>query len=251
MREVLPNVLPTIVVLLSLEMGIAVIVEAILSFVNLSISTDDPTDIVPAQIIGEGADTQDKATTKALTAAYKYALLQTFAIGEGDGDGDAQSGSDDHSPEDHSASPEDHSASPEEITKLKASLDLIVDDDEKKIVNAYWKLVKLGNQALQPSHVLSTYKSRKAFVYHRFRLAGERFLGRWIDPSDLELVVQFDDRIHGAAEEPADFFFPLAHLGFGLQSLQLRRGSRGKDLKYRVNARLLWNRSPIDHRHMP
>lgn len=42
-REVLPNVLPTIGVLLSLEMGIAVIVEAILSFVNLSISTDDPT----------------------------------------------------------------------------------------------------------------------------------------------------------------------------------------------------------------
>jgi dipeptide transport system permease protein len=30
-------------VLLSLEMGIAVIVEAILSFVNLSIPTDDPT----------------------------------------------------------------------------------------------------------------------------------------------------------------------------------------------------------------
>ncbi len=43
LREVLPNVLPTIVVLLSLEMGIAVIVEAILSFVNLSISSDDPT----------------------------------------------------------------------------------------------------------------------------------------------------------------------------------------------------------------
>jgi peptide/nickel transport system permease protein len=42
-KEVLPNLLPTIVALLSLEMGIAVIVEAILSFVNLSISTDDPT----------------------------------------------------------------------------------------------------------------------------------------------------------------------------------------------------------------
>ncbi len=41
--EILPNLLPTIVVLLSLEMGIAVIVEAILSFVNLSISTDSPT----------------------------------------------------------------------------------------------------------------------------------------------------------------------------------------------------------------
>ena len=43
LREVLPNVAPAIVALLSLEMGIAVIVEAILSFVNLSISTDDPT----------------------------------------------------------------------------------------------------------------------------------------------------------------------------------------------------------------
>lgn len=43
LREILPNVLPTVLVLLTLEMGIAVIVEAILSFVNLSISTDDPT----------------------------------------------------------------------------------------------------------------------------------------------------------------------------------------------------------------
>lgn len=43
LTEILPNVLPTIVVLLTLEMGIAVIVEAILSFVNLSIATDDPT----------------------------------------------------------------------------------------------------------------------------------------------------------------------------------------------------------------
>ncbi|MDH5188324.1 MAG: ABC transporter permease [Rhodospirillaceae bacterium] len=43
LHEVLPNVLPAIVVLFSLEMGIAVIIEAILSFVNLSISSDDPT----------------------------------------------------------------------------------------------------------------------------------------------------------------------------------------------------------------
>ena len=43
LTEILPNVLPTIVALLTLEMGIAVIVEAILSFVNLSISTDSPT----------------------------------------------------------------------------------------------------------------------------------------------------------------------------------------------------------------
>lgn len=42
-REILPNVLPTVLVLLSLEMGIAVTVEAILSFVGLSVSTDTPT----------------------------------------------------------------------------------------------------------------------------------------------------------------------------------------------------------------
>lgn len=42
-REILPNVLPVIVALVSLEMGIAVIVEAILSFVGLSVSSDTPT----------------------------------------------------------------------------------------------------------------------------------------------------------------------------------------------------------------
>ena len=43
LREILPNVLPVIFVLLSLEMGIAVIVEAILSFVGLSVSSDAAT----------------------------------------------------------------------------------------------------------------------------------------------------------------------------------------------------------------
>ena len=42
-REVLPNVAPTILVLFSLEMGIAVVVEAILSFVGLSVASDAPT----------------------------------------------------------------------------------------------------------------------------------------------------------------------------------------------------------------
>ena len=41
--EILPNVLPAAVALVSLEMGIAVVVEAILSFVGLSVSSDTPT----------------------------------------------------------------------------------------------------------------------------------------------------------------------------------------------------------------
>ena len=43
LREILPNVMPVLLALLSLEMGIAVTVEAILSFVGLSLSSDTPT----------------------------------------------------------------------------------------------------------------------------------------------------------------------------------------------------------------
>jgi ABC-type dipeptide/oligopeptide/nickel transport system permease subunit len=41
--EIFPNVLPVLIALISLEMGIAVIVEAILSFIGLSVSSDTPT----------------------------------------------------------------------------------------------------------------------------------------------------------------------------------------------------------------
>ena len=41
--EILPNVVPLLIVLFTLEMGIAVIVEAILSYVNLSLASDFPT----------------------------------------------------------------------------------------------------------------------------------------------------------------------------------------------------------------
>jgi peptide/nickel transport system permease protein len=41
--EILPNVAPLLLTLFTLEMGIAVVVEAILSFVGLSVSTDTPT----------------------------------------------------------------------------------------------------------------------------------------------------------------------------------------------------------------
>lgn len=41
--EILPNIAPLLIVLFSLEMGIAIIVEAILSFVGLSVPSDFPT----------------------------------------------------------------------------------------------------------------------------------------------------------------------------------------------------------------
>ena len=42
-REILPNISPLLITLLTLEMGIAIIVEAILSFVGLSVSSDQAT----------------------------------------------------------------------------------------------------------------------------------------------------------------------------------------------------------------
>jgi len=41
--EILPNVLPLLISLLTLEMGIAIVVEAILSFVGLSVASDGAT----------------------------------------------------------------------------------------------------------------------------------------------------------------------------------------------------------------
>lgn len=46
---------------------------------------------VSATTIGEGVDSYDKATNKAMSAAFKYALLQTLCIGDPDDDGDTQS----------------------------------------------------------------------------------------------------------------------------------------------------------------
>ena len=43
LKEILPNALPLIVTLISLEMGVAVIVEAILSFTGVSVEADIPT----------------------------------------------------------------------------------------------------------------------------------------------------------------------------------------------------------------
>lgn len=48
------------------------------------VNSEDPDDfeIVPAE--GDGADSQDKGSSKAQTNAYKYMLLRTFAIPTGD-----------------------------------------------------------------------------------------------------------------------------------------------------------------------
>lgn len=45
---------------------------------------DDPEDYIEASSSGSGVDTQDKGVGKAMTYAYKYLLLRTFAIPTGE-----------------------------------------------------------------------------------------------------------------------------------------------------------------------
>jgi len=52
---------------------------------------DNPEDFIIIPTIGQGADTQDKGTNKAMTGAFKYLLLRTFNIPTGDDPDDVSS----------------------------------------------------------------------------------------------------------------------------------------------------------------
>lgn len=48
------------------------------------VDAENPGDYIRIASCGDGADTQDKGSGKAMTYAYKYALLRTFAIPTGE-----------------------------------------------------------------------------------------------------------------------------------------------------------------------
>lgn len=48
------------------------------------VNVDDPADYIEVVSCGDGADTQDKGAGKAMTYAYKYMWLRTFAIPTGE-----------------------------------------------------------------------------------------------------------------------------------------------------------------------
>jgi len=85
-REILPNVFPVLIALLTLEMGIAVVVEAILSFVGLSVSSDTPT---WGGMIAEGRQIVHEAWW--VLAAPLVALFATVVAFNQLGDGLARS----------------------------------------------------------------------------------------------------------------------------------------------------------------
>jgi peptide/nickel transport system permease protein len=81
-REILPNVVPLCIVLLTMEMGIAIVIEAILSFVGLSIATDMPT---WGSMIAEGRQVVYQAPwiMGSALAALLLSILGLNALGDG------------------------------------------------------------------------------------------------------------------------------------------------------------------------
>jgi hypothetical protein len=63
------------------------------------VNADEPTDFLVAKMVGEGIDTGDKGTGKALSYAYKNYLLKTFLLPSGDeGDLEAFAPAETHEP---------------------------------------------------------------------------------------------------------------------------------------------------------
>jgi len=70
-----------------LPIGVELKKEGSLSSVQAKykiVNTDDPKEFEIIESCGQGADTQDKGSGKAMTYAYKYMLLRTFAIATGE-----------------------------------------------------------------------------------------------------------------------------------------------------------------------
>jgi len=82
---------------------------------------------------GEGMDSLDKSTTKALTAAFKYALLQMFCVGRGE-DGDGGSGYADNSAV-RAAAPKSENAAVREAASAESSFVLTFGKHKDKSIH--------------------------------------------------------------------------------------------------------------------
>ena len=61
--------------------------------------------------------------------------------------------------------------------------------------------------------------------------AAEDFFRRRIHLRHLQMLVDLDDGVHRAADEPPEFLLALAHLRFDAQPAQLGRRPCGENLK--------------------
>ncbi len=146
---------------------------------------DEPESFVEVQVLGEGSDMGDKVLNKAMTAAFKYALRQSFMISSGDDP-------------DHTASEEATSSRP-----VQRAADRPVAPGQGRLG---WSKVmeRLANipGALEDDAEGRPKPSRKGF--HALNVSG--MVGKWNDkePSvQAEILAALDKVIADMAEEQA------------------------------------------------
>lgn len=126
-----------------------VVVEAEFDFVSAEDGSKHT-----VRTFGEAMDSGDKATNKAMSAAYKYAAFQTFCIPtEGDNDADSTT---------HQVAPKKKSAPVEEIRSI---LDYIgVAETEKALQNLWRQAQAIGADEQQMEKVTMACADRKAVL---------------------------------------------------------------------------------------
>lgn len=102
------------------------------------------------RVVGEAMDSGDKATNKAMSAAYKYACMQTFCIPtEGDNDADGTT---------HEVAAV---APPDGYDKWKADMSAVADEGTAKLQDA-WKGSAAALRNFAVKHDLAWWNSTKA-----------------------------------------------------------------------------------------
>ena len=116
---------------------------------------------ISCTVMGEGRDTSDKATTKAMAAAHKYALLQTFCIPTediGQDDPDAETPEPVQPRQD--ARPQAMSG-PVDFGKVRAELARMATEEE---LQEYWKKVRVEKEHRDFSQLSRLFLDRRKEV---------------------------------------------------------------------------------------
>jgi hypothetical protein len=122
-------------------------VETIYRFVNI----DNPTEFIETTVYGDGLDTGDKATGKAMTYADKYALMKAYKLSTGDDP-------------DKEASPEnvfDKKTSAKATDKQIALIEDLYNDEELEEIKKWAKVTDLKDITVEKASALISKRKGK------------------------------------------------------------------------------------------
>src|ERR1700730_3132568 len=96
---------------------------------------------------------------------------------------------------------------------------------------------EFADDAAQLLRTGGSEKRRQLLARQRFRGESEGRGSRSVGPLYTELIIQFEDGIHGAFEQPGESFFTVANRGLRVKAVELRCRSLRKNPKYKLDLR--------------